>query len=169
MTNEAAKRLDQAGIGKYFCLAGVGGQKEVAVKRSFLYSLVFVLGFSAELATLFTVMASVAPYLRPEWMNYVVAAICVLLGLHFLELFHLPISVSHCRGGHIRRRSAAADRVEGGAKSDDRGEKDCRRVDYPGGDLLPLLHHLRTVDVARHAFANGRILHRTDSTVVLAT
>lgn len=25
MTNEAAKRLDEAGVAKYFCLAGVGG------------------------------------------------------------------------------------------------------------------------------------------------
>lgn len=75
----------------------VGGQKEVTVRRSFLYSLVFVFGFSAELALLFTVMAAAAPYLRPEWMNYVVAAICILLGLHFLELFHLPIAVSQDR------------------------------------------------------------------------
>ena len=26
MTNESAKRLDQAGIAKFFCMAGVGGQ-----------------------------------------------------------------------------------------------------------------------------------------------
>lgn len=75
----------------------VGGQKDVTVGKSFLYSLVFVVGFSAELALLFTVMASVAPYLRAVWMNYIIAAICVLLGLHFLELFHLPISVSQDR------------------------------------------------------------------------
>ena len=71
----------------------VGGQKDVTLKRSFLYSIVFVVGFSAELALLFTIMASVAPYLRVEWMNYVVAAICIVLGLHFLELFRIPISI----------------------------------------------------------------------------
>mgnify|MGYP000846769608 CR=1 FL=1 len=72
----------------------VGGQKELTLRKSFLYSMIFVFGFCVELALLFTVMASLAPYLKPSWMNYVVAVVCILLGLHFLEIFHLPISVS---------------------------------------------------------------------------
>jgi cytochrome c biogenesis protein CcdA len=72
----------------------VGGQKDVTIRKSLGYSLVFVLGFSLELALLFTVMAALAPYLRTAWMNCVVAVICIVLGLHFLDLFRLPISVS---------------------------------------------------------------------------
>ena len=72
----------------------LGGQSEMSVRRSFLYSLVFVLGFSLELVLLYTVMASLAPYIRGEWMNYVVAAICIVIGLHFLELFQIPLLVS---------------------------------------------------------------------------
>jgi len=72
----------------------VGGQKDLTIRKSLGYSLVFVLGFSLELALLFTVMAALAPYLRTAWMNYVVAVICIVLGLHFLDLFRLPISVS---------------------------------------------------------------------------
>ncbi|NUM36929.1 MAG: hypothetical protein HUU50_20485 [Candidatus Brocadiae bacterium] len=72
----------------------VGGQKEMTIKKSFGYSLIFVFGFCLELAVIYTVTASLSAYLRPSWMNYVVAVVCILLGLHFLELFRLPISVS---------------------------------------------------------------------------
>lgn len=72
----------------------VGGQQNMSLKKSFGYTMVFVIGFSLELALLFTVMASLSPYVKPGWMNYVIAVICVLMGLHFLDLFRLPIAVS---------------------------------------------------------------------------
>ena len=68
----------------------VGGQKAMNLRKSFGYTMIFVLGFCLELALLYTVMASLSRYLRPDWMKYVIAAICILMGLHFLELFHLP-------------------------------------------------------------------------------
>lgn len=71
----------------------VGGQSQMTLKRSFLYTMVFVIGFSVELALLFTVMAGLSPYLKGVWMNYVIGGICILLGLHFLEVYQLPISV----------------------------------------------------------------------------
>jgi cytochrome c-type biogenesis protein len=72
----------------------VGGQKKASLARSFLLSLVFVTGFCIELALLFTAMAGVAPYLKGVWLNYIVAAICIVMGLFFLEVIHLPAVVS---------------------------------------------------------------------------
>jgi cytochrome c biogenesis protein CcdA len=68
----------------------VGGQKELTVRKSFLYTMIFVVGFCLNLALLFTVMKTLSPYMRGAWLKYVIAAICILLGLHFLELFHIP-------------------------------------------------------------------------------
>ena len=59
----------------------IGGMGEMTTKRSFLFTLVFVLGFSLELALLFTVGLAAAPFLQSSYMTYLVAAICVLLGL----------------------------------------------------------------------------------------
>jgi cytochrome c-type biogenesis protein len=73
----------------------IGGMgKEMTTFRSFLYTLVFVLGFSVELIVLFTVGLTAAPFLQSQYMVYVVAAICVLLGLHFMDLFHIPLPIS---------------------------------------------------------------------------
>lgn len=73
----------------------IGGMgQEMTAGRSFLYTVVFVLGFSVELAVLFTVGLAAAPFLQSEYMVYVIAGICILLGLHFMDLFHLPSLLS---------------------------------------------------------------------------
>jgi cytochrome c-type biogenesis protein len=73
----------------------IGGMgEEITTKRSFLYTVVFVLGFSLELAVLFTVGMAAAPFLQSRYMIYVVAGICILLGLHFMDLFHIPLPIS---------------------------------------------------------------------------
>jgi len=73
----------------------IGGVKDgVSTKRALGYSLLLVLGFAVQLALLFTVMASLAPHLRGAWMGYVVAALCILVGAHFLELYQVPLLIS---------------------------------------------------------------------------
>lgn len=73
----------------------IGGMGErMSAGRAFLLTLVFVLGFSVELAVLFTVGLAAAPFLQSEYMIYVVAVICVLLGLHFMDLVHIPLPIS---------------------------------------------------------------------------
>jgi cytochrome c-type biogenesis protein len=73
----------------------IGGMAEdMTAGRSFLFTLVFVAGFSVELAILFTVGLAAAPFLQSEYMVYVVAAICILLGLHFMDLFHIRLPIS---------------------------------------------------------------------------
>jgi cytochrome c-type biogenesis protein len=62
--------------------------------RSFLFALVFIVGFSLELAVLFTVGLAATPLLQSQYMVYVVAVICVLLGLHFMDLVHIPMPIS---------------------------------------------------------------------------
>lgn len=73
----------------------IGGMdEEVTAWKSFLFTLVFILGFSVELAILFTVGLAAAPFLQSEYMVYVVAVICVLLGLHFMDIFHIQLPIS---------------------------------------------------------------------------
>jgi cytochrome c-type biogenesis protein len=73
----------------------IGGMSEAMTAwKSFLYTLVFIIGFSVELAVLFTVGLAAAPFLQSEYMVYVVAAICILLGLHFMDLFHFQLPIS---------------------------------------------------------------------------
>lgn len=73
----------------------IGGMDEsMTAWKSFLYTLVFILGFSVELAVLFTVGLAAAPFLQSEYMVYVVAIICVLLGLHFMDVFHIQLPIS---------------------------------------------------------------------------
>lgn len=73
----------------------IGGMGEdMNAKKSFLLTLVFILGFSVELAILFTVGLAAAPFLQSQYMIYVVAGICVLLGLHFMDLVHIPLPIS---------------------------------------------------------------------------
>jgi len=73
----------------------IGGMdEEMTVWKSFLYTLVFIFGFSMELAILFTVGLAAAPFLQSEYMVYVVAAICVVMGLHFMDIFHIPLPIS---------------------------------------------------------------------------
>jgi cytochrome c-type biogenesis protein len=87
-------------------IAGVEG--EVTTLRSFVFTLVFILGFSLELALLFTVGFAAAPFLQSEYTVYVLAALCIVLGLHFLELFRIPFSVSQDRIPKIAGLTGAA-------------------------------------------------------------
>jgi len=76
----------------------IGGMdEEMTAWKSFLFTLVFILGFSIELAILFTVGLAAAPFLQSEYMVYVVAVICVLLGLHFMDIFHIQLPISQDR------------------------------------------------------------------------
>ncbi|MEI7449624.1 MAG: cytochrome c biogenesis protein CcdA [Desulfomonile sp.] len=73
----------------------IGGMdEEMTAWKSFLFTLVFILGFSLELAILFTVGLAAAPFLQSEYMVYFVAVICILLGLHFMDIFHLQLPIS---------------------------------------------------------------------------
>jgi len=73
----------------------IGGMAEyMTAWRSFLFTLVFIFGFSVELAVLFTVGLAAAPFLQSQYMVYIVAAICVLLGLHFMDIFHIAVPIS---------------------------------------------------------------------------
>ncbi len=73
----------------------IGGMdEEMTAWRSFLFTLVFILGFSVELAILFSVGLAAAPFLQSEYMVYVVAAICIVLGLHFMDIFHIQLPIS---------------------------------------------------------------------------
>lgn len=73
----------------------IGGMdEEMTAWKSFLYTLVFILGFSVELAVLFSVGLAAAPFLQSEYMVYVVAGICVLLGLHFMDVFQIQLPIS---------------------------------------------------------------------------
>lgn len=59
-------------------------------KRAALFSTLFVIGFSLELAVLFSVSAAVAPYLSGWAWKYVIAAVCALLGAHLLFDLQMP-------------------------------------------------------------------------------
>ena len=73
----------------------IGGMdEEMNTWKAFLFTLVFILGFSVELAVLFTVGLAAAPFLQSDYMVYVVALICVVLGLHFMDLVHIPLPIS---------------------------------------------------------------------------
>ncbi|MCA1960869.1 MAG: hypothetical protein LDL33_08730 [Desulfomonile sp.] len=73
----------------------IGGMDEnMTAWKSFLFTAVFILGFSVELAVLFTVGLAAAPFLQSQYMVYVVAGICILLGLHFMDVFHIQLPIS---------------------------------------------------------------------------
>jgi cytochrome c biogenesis protein CcdA len=76
-------------------IAGMKGQ--VTTFRSFVLTLAFVAGFSLELALLFTVGFAATPFLQSPYMIYVLALMCLLLGLHFLDFFHIPFAISQDR------------------------------------------------------------------------
>jgi cytochrome c biogenesis protein CcdA len=76
--------------------AGIAGRSALEGRtapvwpRTLLFSLLFVSGFALELALLFTVFAAAAETLRGPWWNYVLAAICGLVGFHLLGVVRLP-------------------------------------------------------------------------------
>lgn len=73
-------------------IGGIG--ESITARQSFFYTVVFVVGFSVELAVLFTVGLAAAPFLQSPYMIYVVAGICLFLGLHFMDLIHIPLPIS---------------------------------------------------------------------------
>jgi cytochrome c-type biogenesis protein len=76
----------------------IGGMgRDINMKQSFLYTVIFVIGFSLELAVLFGLGWAAAPFLQSKYMVYAVAVICILLGLHFMEIFQIPMPISQDR------------------------------------------------------------------------
>jgi cytochrome c-type biogenesis protein len=73
----------------------IGGMdEEMTTWKAFLFTSVFIFGFSVELAILFTVGLAAAPFLQSDYMIYVVAIVCIALGLHFMELIRIPLPIS---------------------------------------------------------------------------
>jgi cytochrome c-type biogenesis protein len=87
-------------------IAGMEG--EVTTWRSFILTLIFILGFSVELALLFTVGFAAAPFLQSEYTIYVMALMCILLGLHFLDILQIPAALSQERMPKIAGPMGAA-------------------------------------------------------------
>jgi cytochrome c biogenesis protein CcdA len=83
----------------------LGSTERIGVKRSFLFSLIFVFGLSIT----FTIMGMIAAYMGRlfgdvgGFWRYVVSAVCVIMGLHLLGLlrFRIPVpsSFNPERGG----------------------------------------------------------------------
>ncbi len=67
-----------------------GAPRQRVWPRTLGYSLVFVAGFSLELVLLFVMAGPLVGLLGATWWKYVLAAICALLGIHLLDLLHLP-------------------------------------------------------------------------------
>jgi cytochrome c-type biogenesis protein len=86
-------------------IGGMAG--EMTTKRSFVFTMVFIFGFSLELALLFTVGLAAAPFLQSTYMTYFVAAICILLGLHFMGLVKIPIKIQYKAPKHTGLLGAA--------------------------------------------------------------
>lgn len=76
--------------------AGVAGKAAEANpgarvwKQTLRYSLLFVAGFALELVALFTLFASTASWLQAGWWEYVLIAICGVVGLHLLGILRMP-------------------------------------------------------------------------------
>lgn len=72
----------------------VGGTKEVVgFKKSFFFSLLFVLGLSIMFGILGIVAATTGSLLGDvgSFWKYIVAAVCIFMGIHLLELIKIPI------------------------------------------------------------------------------
>lgn len=72
----------------------VGGTKEVVgFKKSFFFSLLFVLGLSIMFGILGIVAATTGSLLGDvgNFWKYIVAAVCIFMGIHLLELIKIPI------------------------------------------------------------------------------
>lgn len=72
----------------------VGGSKEiVGFKKSFFFSLLFVLGLSIMFGILGVVAAVTGSLLGDVggFWKYIVAAVCVVVGIHLLEIIKIPI------------------------------------------------------------------------------
>lgn len=74
----------------------VGGTREAtSVKMALLYSLCFVMGLSITFAVLGVIAASMGRLLGDigGYWPYVVAGVCILMGLHLMEVFSFSISL----------------------------------------------------------------------------
>ncbi len=58
--------------------------------RTLRFSLLFVVGFALELAMLFTLFATTARWVRGWWWEYLLAGICLIVGVHLLGLWRIP-------------------------------------------------------------------------------
>lgn len=58
--------------------------------RTLRFSLLFVVGFALELTALFTLFATTARWLRGWWWEYLLAGICLVVGLNLLGLWRVP-------------------------------------------------------------------------------
>jgi cytochrome c-type biogenesis protein len=58
--------------------------------RTLTFAAVFVAGFAIELALLFTVASAGGRWLDAGWWEYVLIAICAVLGLHLLGVLRIP-------------------------------------------------------------------------------
>lgn len=75
----------------------VGGMEETSgFKRSFLFAIVFVLGLSITFAILGIIAATVGGLLGDVggFWKWIVGAVCLIMGLHLLEIlkFNIPVS-----------------------------------------------------------------------------
>lgn len=58
--------------------------------RTLAFSLVFVAGFALELVLLFAVLGPAVRWVSAGWWEYVLAAICLAVGLHLLGVLRVP-------------------------------------------------------------------------------
>lgn len=72
----------------------VGGTKEVVgIKKSFLFSLLFVVGLSITFGVMGVIAATTGTLLGDvgNFWKYIVVAVCFLMGIHLLEIVKIPI------------------------------------------------------------------------------
>jgi cytochrome c-type biogenesis protein len=72
----------------------VGGTRELTgIKKSLLFSLLFVIGLSITFSILGVIAATTGRLLGDigNFWRYIVVAVCFLMGIHLLEIFKIPI------------------------------------------------------------------------------
>lgn len=73
-------------------MAYVAGQENGrGVLRSFLVSLAFSIGLTAMFTFMFLAAWASSSFLRAAWWIYIAAAVCILMGLHLLEVVQFTI------------------------------------------------------------------------------
>lgn len=87
----------------------IGGQGEMATKRAFLLALLFSSGILATIALIGIATAAFGRMLGDlgPYMNYIVALIFFVIGLHFLGIIPMPFSAANARMGERRGLVAA--------------------------------------------------------------
>jgi len=73
----------------------VGGTKEVVgIKKSFLFSLLFVVGLSITFGIMGVIAATTGTLLGDvgNFWKYIVVAVCLLMGIHLLGIIKIPIT-----------------------------------------------------------------------------